>query len=1138
MKTTFLSTLSGALLLLLSLGQAGAQISRGGTPRSLSMGLSLSEFPVMQMPAFSVQAMLDEDAKNASVKTHLARFGKKWDADLGLDNAGAWLSLPDGGRLWRQGIKSDGAYSINLIFSEYRLPEGATLFIYNRKGSSIIGAFTSINNKPAGKLGTGLVQGDEIVVEYYEPAEVAGKGRLRIGSIVHAYKNFFTVNASQGYGASGACNMNVNCPDGAPWQTEKLGVAKIIVNGNDWCSGSLINDAKVDGTPFFLTANHCEVGQDVTTWVFSFNYESPSCTNAQPLVTQTVSGAILRATNHASDFCLLELSEVPPRSYNTYLNGYSTTLTAPDSGVSIHHPSGDIKKISFFDHQLATSVMTGAACWGVVWDRQTTTEGGSSGSPMLNQDHKIIGQLYGGGAQCTNLTGMDNYGRFNVSWYSGGTDNATRIQPWLDPDNNSSGDQTGIYTKCTARAPFLPLQEPFDEVSLGLPKSWSTEDSGNVNSAWKLSNKGSRNSTKSVWAQNFTGTAGTVNKLYLPNYNLKYYNNIKFSFDYAYGRKAVTNADTLAIYAATSCNSPYVLLWKKGGADLVTHQGLVAGSYSPTATDWVTDTASLPASFDLSPYVSFVIVNISKAGNNIYLDNINVTASQPPLPPVAVFASTQPSGCPGLSVTFHDSSHFSPVSYAWSFPGGTPVTSTARRPTVTYTSPGSYTVQLIATNQYGSDTIVTDNYVNIQTIPTGPVPIAEGFENPNPLDNWTLTSHFADSSWRVYSGAGSLGSTTCIRIDDYDDAAIGGIAAIQSKAFDMTTALSPVVSFDYAYQLYNAGTADSLFFAYSTDCGATFTRLWQKGGAQLATKTGNSGNRLFVPAANNWGTATITLPASVMNQTGVLFELASINAYGQAIYADNISIGGCQNPVVGRTNITVCSGDSIKFAASAAGTGNSFIWSGPNSFHSAVAAPNIASAALTDSGTYLVTLANTRCGVSAPVKIHVNVLDLAAPTVTLHNDSLFANPILPGATYRWYDSLGHAVPGANQPAFKPATSGGYYVRVLAGTCIQVSATIHYTKPLGLTALTEKAELNLYPNPTAGMVRAEVQSSRSGMVNILVTDLSGKLLQETEFVKPAGLGNALIDLQALPQGMYLVKMVHQGLSAVKLLTKVD
>jgi hypothetical protein len=128
-----------------------------------------------------------------------------------------------------------------------------------------------------------------------------------------------------------------------------------------------------------------------------------------------VSGATLLTSSAGSDVALLQLNTTPPASYAVYYSGWDKSGTAPQHSTVIHHPSGDIKKISFDDDPATTGNFGGAQCWHIaMWD-DGTTEPGSSGSALWNEDHHIIGQLYGGEAWCGGNVN-DYFGRFDVSY--------------------------------------------------------------------------------------------------------------------------------------------------------------------------------------------------------------------------------------------------------------------------------------------------------------------------------------------------------------------------------------------------------------------------------------------------------------------------------------------------------------------------------------------------------------------------------------------------------------------------------------------------------------------------------------------------------------------------------------------------
>ncbi|MGD2035313.1 MAG: choice-of-anchor J domain-containing protein [Bacteroidales bacterium] len=414
-----------------------AQISQGGTPPSFKTmkKSTLQEIEYVKMPSVDVNALKAEDIYNDKFKDQPWRFGKEIYVDYNPENSGTWDVLEDGSRIWRLGITSKGALSINLTFNRYKLPGGAKLFLYSADRSDIIGAFTEFNNQEDGYFSTTLIKGESVVIEYYEPKDVAFSGELNLWRVVHGYRNFDQFLKS--FGDAGDCNVNAACPEGDPYRDQIRSVAVLIIGGSS-CTGALINNTSYDETPYFLSADHCY--GDPGTAVFWFNWQSDSCEN--PSVSpsyNSMSGATHRARYGPSDFWLMELNETPPEEYEVYYSGWNRTTA---SGISatvfgIHHPSGDIKKISWSDGGVVATVNPEnpgpeTNHWKVTaWSDGTTTEKGSSGSPLFDPNGRIIGQLHGGWASCDSIA-PDWYGSLGYSWTGGGT-SSTRLRNWLDP---------------------------------------------------------------------------------------------------------------------------------------------------------------------------------------------------------------------------------------------------------------------------------------------------------------------------------------------------------------------------------------------------------------------------------------------------------------------------------------------------------------------------------------------------------------------------------------------------------------------------------------------------------------------------------------------------------------------------------
>lgn len=429
------------------------QIAFGGQPYGPQTSrIALPEAPEYRLPEVDEAALIAEDAARlASGVKGASRFGWMHTTAFSTANSGLWHTMPNGDRVWRIGLHCPQSKGIGIIFSNYVVPEGARVFLYNHTGK-VLGGYTAMSNPGSTVLGVQPIHGDRIIIEYVEPAAVAGQGTLTIGNVTHAYRADGP-GFTRDFGDSGECNVNVICPDGDEWRNEIRSVACIIAGGG-YCTGTLLNNCNQDSIPYFLTANHCLGGSDPSTWVFRFNWDSPVCDPTENAPTdQTVSGSTQLAVNPGSDMLFLQLNTPPPTEFDVYYAGWDATGVVPDSGTCIHHPAGDIKKISH-DHQAqaAQNVDVGngpADCWHVFNWESGTTEPGSSGSALWNQNHMIVGQLYGGAANCANNVD-DYFGRFDVSYpfiaeWLGDCDTLSGLEPgYIEPEIQYNAAITSI----------------------------------------------------------------------------------------------------------------------------------------------------------------------------------------------------------------------------------------------------------------------------------------------------------------------------------------------------------------------------------------------------------------------------------------------------------------------------------------------------------------------------------------------------------------------------------------------------------------------------------------------------------------------------------------------------------------------
>ncbi|MCH7545520.1 MAG: choice-of-anchor J domain-containing protein [Planctomycetes bacterium] len=419
---------------------------------------------VRLMPGIDLLMVEEEDlARDAQGLPY--RFAIANDVFLTPENSGTWEQLDRDTWLWRLRLVSAGAVSINLGFTRYDMPEGGTLFVYTTDGSSELRGFTAADNEAHGQLWTPPLNSDDIIVEVTLPSDVLVHLELELTRVNHGYRGFDKAKGDKS-ALSGSCNVDVNCPEGATWTDEIASVALIIVNGETLSTGFMVNNTANDRKPYFMTAYHSglNAANDAALVVF-WNYENSTCRTPGSVASGAAGDGVMRDFNTgssfrsrtaSSDFCLVELDDYPDASFGVSYAGWDRSGAAADSAICIHHPQGEEKRISFEDNP--TSITTylqnpvpgdGTHIRVTDWDLGTT-EDGSSGSPLFDANHRIIGQLHGGYAACSN-NDSDWYGRFFTSWTGSGTP-STRLSDWLDPLSS------GALTTNTL-GPISPFQD-------------------------------------------------------------------------------------------------------------------------------------------------------------------------------------------------------------------------------------------------------------------------------------------------------------------------------------------------------------------------------------------------------------------------------------------------------------------------------------------------------------------------------------------------------------------------------------------------------------------------------------------------------------------------------------------------------
>ncbi len=408
------------------------QIAGGGTP--VSFGLTekkaTSVLPVVSMPQLDTELLQTDEA----VGQVPMKYGIYTDTTIDVKAFGKKDIVTGKGTLWRLRISTQNAKSVQVVFSSFVIPHGAKLFLYNESKSQLAGSFTALNMHPDSSFYVADFRGDHVIMEYFEPEQIEFEGKVIIGAIAQAYKDLLEVMADEDF-------ININCPIGKDAQIPKHAVCKMSFRsdggGQSLCTGSLINNAENDGAPYFLTANHCiNTTAEARSLITYFNYENAGC-NGETLTPLSLSGATLLSTSKSSDYTLLLLSETPTPDYQPYYAGWNVRDTAYQKVVSIHHPEGYTKKISYDYDSIQTNSYSlnwddgtrspVGSHWQVEFDEGTTSQG-SSGGPLFNANYQIIGQLHGGSDN------VEFYGNLAYSYKIASPGTYLPLHVFLDPD--------------------------------------------------------------------------------------------------------------------------------------------------------------------------------------------------------------------------------------------------------------------------------------------------------------------------------------------------------------------------------------------------------------------------------------------------------------------------------------------------------------------------------------------------------------------------------------------------------------------------------------------------------------------------------------------------------------------------------
>lgn len=375
---------------------------------------------------------------------------------------------------------------------------------------------------------------------------------------------------------------------------------------------------------------------------------------------------------------------------------------------------------------------------------------------------------------------------------------------------------------------------------------------------------------------------------------------------------------------------------------------------------------------------------------------INIQSAAPPTPPVANFSAGATSICEGESISFSDLSTNTPTSWAWSVTGPTTLTSTVQNPAFAFTTPGTYSVELTATNADGSDTYTASNLITVNGLPTvtanaTTTAVCDG-------ESVTLTGGGASTySWNngVNDGVSFVPTAT----QTYTVTGTDGNNCENTAQVSVTVNPLPTVS-------ANATTTEL--------CEGQNVTLTGGGASTYSWNNGVNDGVAFAPTTSQTYTVTGTDANNCENTAQV-----------------TVNVNALPNVTANASNTTVCEGEAVTLTGGGAST---YTWNNGVSNGTPFNA--------TTTATYTVTGTDgSNCSNTAQITINVNPLPTVTAAATTTEICDGESVILTGGganTYAWTNGVTDGV------SFNPSTTNTYTVTGTDGNNCENTAQVTVT----------------------------------------------------------------------------------------------
>src|SRR5690554_803315 len=711
----------------------------------------------------------------------------------------------------------------------------------------------------------------------------------------------------------------------------------------------------------------------------------------------------------------------------------------------------------------------------------------------------------GGNQQTYNWTGSLNTGQtqlVTLPIISVGTGQVLTVQtqnPNGNADENPTNDQKQVSLVLQVTAASLPFVEDFENSAVG----WMVSNPDGA-TTWTLATVGGTTPGSTAAKMNFFGYqdgGGQRDRLISPKISLNGYSSAEMYFEHAFRRYNQTSSDSLIIYVSANCGASWTRVFQatENGSGTFATQTTSTAEFTPsTNTDWCIApinqqtpgascfTINLDAFVGNEIMVMFEAYKGGSRGNNLYIDNINITGVAAGNTPEPNFTTDVNQICEGDGVQFTDASTENPTSWNWTFPGGSPATSTSQNPYVTYNTSGTYDVILEVTNQNGTQ---THTFTNEITVTSSPIVTATASETTIcEGESIVLTANGANTyTWDNGLGSGNTHTVSPTTTTTYE---VVGTTGLCSSTESITINVHPEPNV-------------TLTASNTTIC---------TGGSTVLTASG-ANDYTWDNGLGNGSTHTVSPTSTTTYEvTGTIGSCTATTSITVTV-GNNITVSASTSEQI------VCPGESVELSATGADV---YVWDnglGSGSTHTVYP---------TTTTTYQVAGTTGNCSGSAYVTVLVAPTPVT-PVISQNGNELSVN-LQTGETAEWF--LGGVSVGTGS-SIVITSDGNYEVVVTNADGCSSSTSGNFQVDTSSLAKNELEEsFHVYPNPTENIVTIS-WSGANRVKGVQLYDAQGRIIQNQIVYDEEGIE---LDLTRYQTGVYIVRLETENGVYSKKVTK--